>query len=152
MVEDKDSHDYRTSLHVVPTIPRGMPPTCLLRKDKHSLRTKGINANVWALSEALQPLNISGQNMRLKIRIGINLAKSSHNRDEDDVHSQYCGTRRVFFILQSPKGTSKWLYYCMCHINDTVHPCSRNANVNRWTMMYMQNAQWVSTMLFPANT
>ena len=76
----------------------------------------------------------------------------SYDRDAYDVHSQYCGTRRVFFILQSPKGTSKWLYYCMCHINDTVHPCSRKANVNRWTMMYMQNAQWVSTMLFPANT
>ena len=38
--------------------------------------------------------------MRLKIGIGINLAKPMHDRAEYDVHSQYCGTRRGFLFFQ----------------------------------------------------
>lgn len=68
--------------------------------------------------DALQPLNISGQNMRLKIRIGINLAKSSHNRDEDDVHSQYCGTRRV---IHSPKPQRNLKVALLLHVPHQRH-------------------------------
>ena len=92
--------------------------------------------------------------MRLKITIGINLAEKNPMTGMHMMCIPNIAVLVEFFFffffffffsfLQSLlefKRTSKWLYYCMCHINDTVHPCFRKANANRWAMMYMQNAQ-----------